>query len=66
MILRIITWNYNYILTIIIIINCLKPYNCVQTNDYYWIEIITWNHIIINIRLEYLKPYNYVEIFWIR
>ena len=25
----------------------LKPYNCVQTNDYHQIEIITWNHSIV-------------------
>ena len=29
-------------------------------------EIITWNHIIISIREEYLKPYNYVQIISIR
>ena len=28
----------------------LKAYNYVQINDYYQIKIITWNHIIINIR----------------
>ena len=27
-----------------IIISYLKLFNCVQTNDYYQIEIITWNH----------------------
>ena len=26
------------------------------------IEIITWNNIIINVRWEYLKPYNLVQI----
>ena len=30
-----------------IIINYLKPYNCEQINDYYEIEIFTWNHIIV-------------------
>ena len=30
-----------------IIISYLKPYNCAQTNDYYLIEIINWNNIII-------------------
>ena len=33
-----------------IIISYLKPYNSVQTNDNYMIEIINWNHIIISIR----------------
>ena len=33
-----------------IIFNYLKPYNCMQTNDYYQIEIIDWNHMIISIR----------------
>ena len=37
-----------------------------QTNDYYQIEIITWSHIIISIRQEYLKPYNCVQIICIR
>ena len=32
-----ITW----LIVIIIIIGYLKPYNCVQTNNYYWKEIIT-------------------------
>ena len=27
--------------------NELKPYNYVQTNDYY-LEIITWNHATLN------------------
>ena len=35
-----------------------KPYNYVQTIECYYIEIITWNHVIISIRKEYLKPYN--------
>ena len=30
------------------------------------IEIITWNHIIIRIKQEYLKLYNYVQIICIR
>ena len=34
----------------IYIINYLKQYNCVRTNDYYWIKIISWKHIIIDIR----------------
>ena len=41
--------------------NYLKLYNCMQTNDYYEIEIVTRNHIIISIILEYLKPYNCVQ-----
>ena len=45
-VLRIFTWSYNcllgiIIIVIIIIISYLKPYNCVQTNDYYQIEVIT-------------------------
>ena len=45
-VLVIITWSYNCLLSIIIIIiiSNLKPDNCVQTNYYDWIEIITWNH----------------------
>ena len=57
-VLRIITWSYNCLQRIIIIISYLKPYDCVQKNDYYLTEIITWNHIIIGIKLEHLKPYN--------
>ena len=34
-VLRIVTWSYNYLLKIIIIIKDLKPYNCKQTIDYY-------------------------------
>ena len=33
-----------------IIIIYLKQYNSEQTSDYYWIEIITWNYVIISIR----------------
>ena len=33
-----------------VIICYLKSYNCDQMNGYYWIEIITWNSIIICIR----------------
>ena len=29
------------------VISYLKPYNCVQTNVYYLIEIITWKHKIV-------------------
>ena len=36
----------------------MKSFNCVQRNDYYYIEIITWNHMIISIRQEYKKLYN--------
>ena len=32
------------------IISYLKPYNCVQTNDFYSIEIHAWNYIIISIK----------------
>ena len=35
----------------------MKPYKCMQTIAYYWIEIIAGNHIIINIRKEYLNNY---------
>ena len=42
----IVTWSYNCSLRIIIIIY-LKPYYCVQTNDYYLVGIITWNHITV-------------------
>ena len=31
-------------------------------NDYYYTEMIIWNHTIIGIRQEYLKPYNRVKI----
>ena len=34
-----------------------------QANSYYEIEIITWNHIIICIWLEYLKPKNVQKLF---
>ena len=37
-----------------IIINYFKPYNCVQINYPYWLEI-TCNHAIINIREKYMK-----------
>ena len=30
-----------------IIISLLKPFRWVHANDYYFIEIIIWNHIII-------------------
>ena len=30
-------------------------------NDWYYIDIITWNNIIISNRLEYLKPHNCVQ-----
>ena len=45
---KIVTWSYNCLL--MIIISYSKPYKCVQINSFYWIEIITWNHIIISIR----------------
>ena len=31
---------------IIVSITYLKPYNCLQTNDYYQIEVVTWNTIV--------------------
>ena len=52
--------------TIIIIFIYLKPYNCLLTNDYYQIEIVTWNHIIVYKLLIFhtniLKPYNCAQI----
>ena len=42
-----------------IIINYLKLYKCLQTNDFDYIERIIWNLIIINITSKYLKPYNF-------
>ena len=42
-VLRIVSLSYKCLLRIII--SYLKPYNCMQTNEYYYIEIITWNHI---------------------
>ena len=30
-----------------IVFNYLKQYKYFQTNDYYYEEIVTWNHIII-------------------
>ena len=47
---------------IIIIIIYLKPRDCVQTNEYYWLEIITWNYIIIS----NLESYNIKQIICIR
>ena len=35
-----------------------------QTNTYYQIKSIAWKHMIIDVRLEYLKPCN--EIICIR
>ena len=63
-VLSIVTWNYHCLLRIII--SYLKLYNYVQTNNFYWIEIIAWNHILISIRQKYLKPYNGVQIISIR
>ena len=40
--------NYSYCF-LRIIFNYLKSYNCVQTNDYYQIEIITWNYIMVRV-----------------
>ena len=46
-ILRIATSSYNYLLRIII--SYFKPGNYLQTNDFYWIEMIFLNLIIIGI-----------------
>ena len=45
--LRIVTWNYNYFVGIII--SYLKPYDCEKIKDYHQIKN-NWNHLIINIR----------------
>ena len=45
-VLRIVTWSSKCLIKIIII-SYSKSYNCVQTNGYYWIELISWNHIIV-------------------
>ena len=38
--------NFSRLLSIIdIILSYLKPYNSVQTNGYYQIEIVVWNHL---------------------
>ena len=60
-VIRIIIRSSDCLLRIIII--DFKLYNCVQTNE---LEIATWNHIIISIRLEYLKLYNCVQIICVR
>ena len=60
LVLRIVTWTCSCLLRSII--NHLKTCDCVQTNDYYQIEIITWNNI--SIRYDYLKPYNFIEIIY--
>ena len=39
----------------------MEIYTFMKTNDGSWIEIITWNHKIISVRLEYLKLYNCVQ-----
>ena len=44
---RIVTWSYNCLLRIII--SYLKPFNCVQINNYHEIKIITCNYINISI-----------------
>ena len=49
--IKIVTGKNNCLLSviiIIIIITYLKVYNCVQTNDYYQIKIVPWNHIIVH------------------
>ena len=40
----------------------MKPYDCAQTNYYCQIGRITWNHIIISVRQEYLNPCYWVQI----
>ena len=32
------------------IINYMKPYNCLQTIDLHWIDVITWNHLFIRVK----------------
>ena len=44
--LWIVIGSYDCLLRIVIV-NYLKPYNFLETNDYYWIEILTWNHITV-------------------
>ena len=48
-----------------IIITYLKPYNCVQTNDHYLIEIDAWNHTSVYRLLlcdrEQMKPCSYLN-----
>ena len=39
-------WIYTCLLRIKII-SYFKPYNCVQTNDYYKIKIGNWKYIIV-------------------
>ena len=46
-VLRIVTWSKIYFL-MIIIIGYLKAYNCVKIKDCHQIEIVTWNHIVMN------------------
>ena len=52
-VVKVVTWSNNYLLRFVI--SYLKPSNYMQTNDYYDIEMIIWNHIIISIKKEYLK-----------
>ena len=49
-VLKIVTLSFNCLERITI--SYLKLNNRTQTNDYYQIEIFTWNHTIIRIRLE--------------
>ena len=53
---KFVSYSYNCLLRIIIISYC------VQTNEYYQIEIIAWNYIVISFRVEYLKQYSYAQI----
>ena len=41
------------------VINFLKLYICVQTNNYHETAISIGSYIIISIERKYLKPYNY-------
>ena len=55
--IRISIWSDKSFLSIII--SYMKPCSSLETNANYWTEIITWNHMISCITLEYLKPYNH-------
>ena len=40
----------------------MKPYNCKQTNDHYWVEIITWNHITMHkLSILDMNTWNYTN-----
>ena len=51
--MEIVTWSYNCLLRIIIIvISYLKLCNCVRESFYYQMEIATCNQKIVDIRKE--------------